>query len=438
MKNKKENELKEQENKEESKKVYTEEEFLYESKKWKYKTIAWVCLFVIFAVVITYMLTDYILIGKKYTDLYNSTSGISSDDESSESVQTSSTISDISKILSTFAEVIDENYVGDVDREELINSTIKGFVAGIGDEYSEYMTAEEWEEYQSSALGNYCGVGIYMTSDDDGNIVVVSTISGTPADDAGIQAEDIITAIDGVSTADMTTTDASNAVKGEEGTDVTLTIYRNGEYIDYTLTRSSIKVYHVESEMLDDNIGYISLLTFDEGCYEEFEENMDELVSQGATKIIFDLRYNTGGLVDEALDIIDLFVEKGATTLIEIDSQGNETVTTSDTDKKYDVEMVILINGYTASSSEIVTGALVDNGVATTVGTTTYGKGVIQNVYSLTDGSVLKLTTAEYYTPNKNKINGVGITPDYEVELETSDDGTVTDTQLEKAEEILQ
>ncbi len=425
-------------NEEENKRIYTEEEFLYESKKWKYKTIAWVCLFVLFAVIITYMLTDYISIGKKYTDLYNSTSGISSDDESSESVQTSSTISDISKILSTFAEVIDENYVGDVDKEELINSTLKGFVAGIGDEYSEYMTAEEWEEYQSSALGNYCGVGIYMTSDDDGNIVVVSTISGTPADDAGIQAEDIITAIDGVSTADMTTTDASNAVKGEEGTDVTLTIYRNGEYIDYTLTRSSIKVYHVESEMLDDNIGYISLLTFDEGCYEEFEENMDELVSQGATKIIFDLRYNTGGLVDEALDIIDLFVEKGATTLIEIDSQGNETVTTSDTDKKYDVEMVILINEYTASSSEIVTGALVDNGVATTVGTTTYGKGVIQNVYSLSDGSVLKLTTAEYYTPNKNKINGVGISPDYEVELETADDGTVTDTQLEKAEEILQ
>ncbi len=420
---------------EENKKIISEEEFEYANKQWRYKTIAWVFVFVVIAVILASSITYYITIGKKYNDLYKSTADINSE----ETVKASDSISDISTILSNFAEVIDENYIGDINKEDLVDSTIKGFVSGIGDEYSEYMTAEEWEDYQSSALGNYCGVGIYMTTNDAGNIVVVSTIKGTPAEEAGVKAEDIITAIDGVSTADMTVTDASNAVKGEEGTDVTITVYRDGEYIDFTLTRSSIKVYHVESEMLDNDIGYISLLTFDEGCSEEFKTKMDELVNQGAKKVILDLRNNTGGLVDEALNIVDLFVDKGATTLIEVDSKGNETVTKSETDKKYDVEMVILINEYTASSSEIVTGALVDNGVAKTVGTLTYGKGVIQNVYQLSDGSVLKLTTAEYYTPNKNKINKVGITPDYEVELDTtsSDDGTVVDTQLEKAEEIL-
>ena len=274
----------------------------------------------------------------------------------------------------------------------------------------------------------------------NGNSIVLSTIKDSPAEKAGVKAEDIITAVNGTSTLDMELEEVSNSVKGEEGTDVTITVYRDGEYLDITMTRSQVKVYHVESKMLENNIGYISLFTFDEGCSDEFEANMDELINQGATKIIFDLRYNTGGIVDEALDIIDLFVDKGDTTLIEMDGKGNETVITSEKDKKYDVELVILTNEYTASSSEIVTGALVDNEVATTVGTTTYGKGVIQNVYSLSDGSVLKLTTTEYYTPNRNKINKVGIKPDYEVQLDennVTEDGTIFDNQLEKAKEIL-
>lgn len=274
----------------------------------------------------------------------------------------------------------------------------------------------------------------------NGNSIVLSTIKDSPAEKAGVKAEDIITAVNGTSTLDMELEEVSNSVKGEEGTDVTITVYRDGEYLDFTMTRSQVKVYHVESKMLENNIGYISLFTFDEGCSDEFEANMDELINQGATKIIFDLRYNTGGIVDEALDIIDLFVDKGDTTLIEMDGKGNETVVTSEKDKKYDVELVILTNEYTASSSEIVTGALVDNEVATTVGTTSYGKGVIQNVYSLSDGSVLKLTTTEYYTPNRNKINKVGIKPDYEVQLDennVTEDGTIFDNQLEKAKEIL-
>ena len=393
----------------EDKKVISGEEFEYAQKQWFYKSIIWVVVCAIAVAIITAAVTYYVTYGKSYSEFYNSTANAIDDEEITSA---SDAISDITSLLTIFANKVDSNYIGEINKSELINSTLKGFIEGLGDEYSEYMTAEEWEEYQESALGNYVGVGIYMTTDDNGNVIVSSTISGTPAGNTDIQSEDIIAAVDGESTSGMTSTDVANAIKGEAGTEVTVTMYRNGEYIDYTLTREEIKIYHVESEMLSDDTGYIELITFDEGCAEEFETAMDELIDEGATKIIFDLRYNTGGLVDEALSIIDLFVDKGTTTLIQLESDGTEIVTTSETDKKYDVEMVILVNDYTASASEIVTGALMDNGVAVSVGTTTYGKGVIQNVYSLSDGGVLKLTTAEYYTPNRNKINKVGITPD--------------------------
>ena len=424
--------------KEENNESISIEEFEYEKKQWRYRTIAYVAVLLIMVIILTATITYYIAVGNKYNNLYNAVSDSDTDEE--EIIESSDAIYDIYKTLTSFAEVIDENYIGEINKTDLINFTIKGFVEGIGDEYSEYMTAEEWEEYQESALGNYVGVGIYMTLDDDDNVIVVSTISGTPAEEAGIQSEDIITAVDGESVIGMTTTEVSNRVKGEEGTSVAITVYRDGDYLDFTLERKSIKVYHVETEMLDDNIGYISLLTFDEECSEEFETGMDELIEQGAEKIIFDLRYNTGGLVEEALNIIDLFVDEGEEILIEVAADGTETINTAESDKKYDIEIVILVNEYTASASEIVTGALKDYGIATVVGTTTYGKGVIQNVYSLSDGSVLKLTTAEYYTPNRNQINKVGIEPDYEIEIDEEnldDEGNIIDTQLEKAKELL-
>lgn len=422
-------------NEEISNEVVTQEEFEKAQKQWLHRSILWMIWVVIITSLVVATITYYISVGKRYDDLYKSTSKISS----GEKTDATSAISDISKILKAFAGVIDLNYIGDIDKETLINSTIKGFVQGIDDEYSEYMTAEEWQEYQETALGNYVGVGIYMSATSDGNITVVRTIKGSPAEAAGLQSEDLIIGVNGESTSGMSTEDVSNKVKGEEGTKVTLNISRNGERLDVELTRAAIKAYHVETEVLEDNIGYISLSTFDTGCADEFEQGMDELIGKGCQKVIFDLRYNTGGLVSEALEIIDLFAENGKVTLIEKSADGSEKVCKANSDKKYDVELIILINEYTASASEIVTGALSDYGVATTVGTVTYGKGVIQNVYQLTDGSILKLTTAEYYTPERNKINKVGITPNHEVELptEVSEDGTVQDTQLLKAKELL-
>ena len=189
--------------------------------------------------------------------------------------------------------------------------------------------------------------------------------------------------------------------------------------------------------MLENNIGYISLVTFDTGCADEFKQALTDLKAQGANKFILDLRYNTGGLVDEALNIANCFIEKDKTLLYTVDSDNNKVETKAENDPMdSESELVVLVNYYSASASEILTGALKDHKRATIVGEKTYGKGVIQNVFQLTDGSVLKLTFAEYFTPNESKINEVGIEPDSVVELPEDEENT-TDTQLEKAKELL-
>ena len=219
-------------------------------------------------------------------------------------------------------------------------------------------------------------------------------------------------------------------------TEVTLNILRNEtETLDFTLKREKVRVYHVEGKMLEDKIGYIAFNTFDDGCAAEFEQEMDKLVKQGAKKVILDLRNNTGGAVDQALQILDLFLAKGEIELITKSASGPQITTASSTNKKYDFEaMIIITNKYTASAAEILVGALIDNGLAKTVGVKTYGKGVMQSVFPLKDGSILKLTTQEYTTPKGTKINGIGITPDYEIEYEKNDE---IDNQLEKAKAVL-
>ena len=315
-----------------------------------------------------------------------------------------------------------------------MDETIKGYVNGLGDEYSEYMTAKEWEEYQADSLGNYVGIGIYMSTDKNGNVVVVSPIKDTPAEEAGLESGDIIVYVNDESVIGIPTDEVSSKIKGEEGTKVKITVLREEEYLDFEIERKAIKVYHVETEMLENNVGYMALLTFDEGCAQEVKSAYEDLKSQGAKKIILDLRNNTGGLVNECLQIADMMLPKDAIELITIDAKGNEEISTSKSDPIIDCEMVVLINEYSASASEILVAALKENDVAEVVGTTSYGKGVIQSVIPLQDGSVLKLTVSEYFTPKKNKINKVGVKPDYEVELDYENE---IDTQLNKAKELL-
>ena len=341
----------------------------------------------------------------------------------------------IAENLKSFRTVIDQYYIGEIDEQKILDETIKGYVNGLDDEYSEYMTKEEWEEFQADALGNYVGIGIYMTIDENGNVVILSPIEGTPAADVGLKEGDVIVNVNDESVLGFSSDEVSSKIKGEEGTKVKITVLRNNEYLDFEVERKAIKVYHVESEMLDNKIGYISLLTFDEGCSEEFKNAYEKLASEGAEKLIIDLRSNTGGLVDEALNIADMILPKGAKMLITTDSEGNKTTDVSEDDPIIiNKDIVLLVNEYSASASELLVGALKDNGKAIVVGKNTYGKGVIQSVFMLNDGSALKLTVNEYFTPNETKINKVGIKPDYEVDL--GEDPNV-DTQLNKAIEVL-
>ena len=350
------------------------------------------------------------------------------------SENSSENINNIAKTLKDFRKIIDLYYLGEVDEQKILDETIKGYVNGLDDEYSEYMTADEWDDFQANTLGNYVGIGIYMGTDKNGNVKIVTPIKGTPAEEAGIQSEDIIVKVDDKNVLGISVDEVSSMIKGEEGTKVKITVARDAEYKDFEITRTEIKVYHVESKMLENNIGYMELYTFDDTCSSEFKEEYEKLKSQGAKKIILDLRSNTGGLVNEALSILDMMLPKDAVELITTDSKGNKKISKSEKDPIITCDMVVLVNEYSASASEITVGALKDNNRAKIVGKTTYGKGVIQTIVPLKDKSALKITTNEYFTPNETKINKVGITPDFEVDYNSE---TEEDEQLNKAIELL-
>ena len=337
--------------------------------------------------------------------------------------------------LTSFKELLNKRYLYDMNESEMIEAAIKGYISAVGDEYTEYFTPEEMKTFTTYTTGNYVGIGIYMEADTENNVIKVSsTIKNSSAEKAGLQAKDIIAKVNGVSYDASELTKMSTNIKGEEGTTVKLKIARENEYLDFEIPREAIKMYHVKSEMKENNIGYVSLLTFDENCADEIRKSFEDLKFKGAKKIILDLRNNTGGLVDEALEIADMIIPKDQTLLITVDSAGNKEYSKAEQDPIIDCDIVVLANEYSASASEILIGALRDAGKAKVVGTKTYGKGVIQSVYLLNDNSALKLTVNEYYTPNETKINKVGIEPDYVVEL---DENSEEDAQLNKALEIL-
>ncbi len=398
----------------------------YERKQIIYKCI----LVIVFVACITAVITCYAAFNCMEQNYFLVTGEIG--ENSKQNINT------ISSALKDFRKLIDEYYIGEVDEKKVMDETIKGYVNGLDDEYSEYMTAEEWEEYQINTLGNYVGIGIYMTQDVAGNVVVIEPIEGSPAEAAGLQANDYIVEVDGESVIGQDTAKVSSKIKGEEGTMVKLKVIRDNQYVTMDVERKAIKVYHVKNEMLENNIGYIKLSTFDEGCSDEFETAFKDLQGKGAQKLIIDLRDNTGGLVDEALKIADMIVPKDKKMLITKNSKGQTETTVAKQDVMIDMDIIVLVNGYSASASEILVGCLQDNKEAKIVGTTTYGKGVIQNVFSLSDGSVLKLTTAEYFTPNETQINKKGINPDFAVQLVPEAEGQEEiDEQLNKALEML-
>lgn len=343
--------------------------------------------------------------------------------------------------LARFRSELEKKYLGEINDEELIESAIKGYVAGLGDPYTAYYTKEEMEEIMQETNGNYVGIGIYMTKNTEKNLIqVLAPIRESPAEKAGIKTGDFLVKIDGVEYTGDEMTQASNKIKGEEGTKVTLEILRGEETLTFEIERQKINTNPVYADVIDGNIGYLGISSFDEGVAEDFKTKFQSLKEKGITSLIIDLRDNGGGIVDEATKIVDYIVPKGKEILITVDKNKNEEITKAEEDVLIDMPIVVLVNASSASASEIMAGALKDLGEATIVGTKTYGKGIIQQFLSLSNGGGLKITIEEYYTPNRTKINGVGITPDVEVELEQSVTGLPTDqndTQLNKAKEIL-
>lgn len=342
--------------------------------------------------------------------------------------------------LSKIRATLEERYIGTIDDEKMLEGAIKGYVAGLGDEYAEYYTPEEMSSELDEAMGNYVGIGIYMLIDKtDGTIVVSQPIEGSPAEAVGIKAGDVIIKVDDEEVTKDNVTDMSNKIKGEEGTKVRIEVKREEETLNFEVERKRIVVSHMTASVKEENIGYISITDFDGGTATEFKTKYEELKKKGIQSLIIDIRNNGGGVVDESLDILDMLCDKDETLLITVDKSEKEVITKSKQDPIVDVPVVVLVNEYSASASEILAGALKDNGRAKLVGTKTYGKGVIQTLMKLSDGSGLKMTTEEYYTPNHNKINKVGIEPDYEVELPEGITKLTdkNDTQLQKAIELL-
>lgn len=345
----------------------------------------------------------------------------------------------ISTTLASFKKIIDEKFLGEVDQQKVIDETIKGYIKGLGDPYSEYMTQEEMEEFDTQVTGNFVGIGVYLTIDTQKNaVIIIAPIEGSPAKEAGILTGDIITKVNDVAYTGEQLTEASNAIKGEEGSKVKIEILRDDKTLTFELTRKNIKLNHVTTQVMENDIGYIKFNSFDEGSSTEFEEKLKELKSKNIKSLIIDIRSNGGGIVEEATNIADLFVDKDSTLLITTDKNNKEEITKAKTDPIINVPIIILTNKGTASASEILAGALKDNKKATIVGENTYGKGVIQESLKLRDGSGLKITTNEYYTPDRNKINKVGIKPDIEVSLDEAvkDKSSITtqeDNQLQRA-----
>ena len=345
--------------------------------------------------------------------------------------------------LSQFRTELENKYIGEINDEELIDGALKGYVNALGDPYSTYYTKEEMKEIMEETNGNFVGIGIYMTENIKENVImVIKPIENSPAEKAGILPGDIITKINDVEYTGDKLEEASNKIRGEEGTKVKLEIYRNGETKEFEITRKKVVISHITTKVLEDNIGYIAISDFDGDCANEFKTKYKELEKKGITKLIIDIRNNGGGIVDKSLEIANTMIEKGSTLLITKDKKNNEDITKATENPIINMPVVVLTNEYSASASEILAGALKDNNKATLVGTKTYGKGIIQELNKLSDGSGLKVTVSEYYTPNHTAINKIGITPDVEVELSDEAKKQLNleekdDNQLQKAIEIL-
>ena len=341
----------------------------------------------------------------------------------------------VQKIVRTVA-LIDQKYLWESDTETLADGAVKGMLDSLGDKYTTYIDEETIGGFMEQVSGDVYGIGVYTAEDENGNIVILSPIPESPAEVAGIEAGDIIRAIDGERTDTMTLDDAVSRMRGRQDTSVEITVERNGTEKTYTVKRFKLgNTVTVAGTILEENpdIAYLRISEFSVQTGTQFAEQINELIQQGFKGIILDLRDNGGGEVNAAVEVARVFVPSGP--IVHVVSGDGSVDTKNATEAQLEVPMVVLVNGNTASASEILAAALKDSGAATLVGTQTFGKALVQGVYMYSDGTAMKITEAKYLTPKQNDINGVGIYPDVKVELPAD---AVTDIQLEKAIDVLE
>lgn len=340
-------------------------------------------------------------------------------------------------------EKLDENYYEEIDTEELYTAALGGFVDGLGDPYTVYYTAEQYASFTEGIDGTYEGIGAYIGYGDTRDILLVMRpMDGSPAEQAGLEPLDRFVEVDGVEVSGLTTDELVKLIKGPKGTEVEITVSRDGELVTVTVIRETIIVPTVDHELLEDNIGYISIAGFDRVTYDQFLEAYDELESQNQEGLIIDLRYNPGGLTNIVSAITDVLLPKDLTIYYTEDKDGDQIVIETQDREEFTKPLVILVNEGSASASEILAGAVKDHDRGEIVGTTTFGKGLVQSSMFLEDGSALKVTIAKYFTPDGFYIHGTGIEPDVVSEIpEVEDPDSLPedwDPQLEDAIEVIQ
>lgn len=345
--------------------------------------------------------------------------------------------------LSELTSYINAYYMDEYDISDVQESLLAGYVSGLGDKYTVYYTPEEYEDLQISTTGTYYGIGAGLQQNADTMQVTVSKVySGTPSEEVGLKENDIILYVDDIDATSMELTLLVQKIRGEEGTTVHLQVYRpsTNETLDFDVPRRNVSLPSVEGQMLDNNIGYIAIGEWQRTTSDQFKKIVEELAGEGMESMIIDVRSNPGGLLSSVVNVLDYILPEGTVVYTE-DKYGNRETYTSDK-SCLNYPMAVLINGNSASASEIFAGAIRDYEYGTLIGTTTYGKGIVQSIFNLTGGDALKVTTAKYFTPNGNYIHGVGIDPDISLEYEYSGPADEPyqmqyDNQLQKAIELL-
>lgn len=344
--------------------------------------------------------------------------------------------------LEAIEKLIDDNFYFEDDDQAKQDGIIRGYMESLDDPYSVYYTPEEYASFMEDTGGEYVGIGVQVSQDIESKVLTVTKVFDGPALEAGILVEDVITKVNGEDVTMLDVDTIVDKIKGKEGTEVTVTVYRasDAKEHDYTMPRQKVENPTVEYKMLDNNIGYIQVSSFYEVTGEQFIEGINNLKAEGMEGLIVDLRDNGGGLLDIAVAMLDYILPEGKIVYTE-DKDGNVTSEyTSDEENQFTMPLAVLVNGYSASASEIFAGAVKDYGTGTIIGESTYGKGIVQRLFSMEDGSAVKLTIAKYFTPNGNDIHKVGVVPDVEVELDRDayrESNGEKDNQLDAAIECI-